>query len=254
MLFHSSVFVLCAVAWFLNSWSWGQHTMWWKIVEKATALKKKDHMLEPRRDQPENGMHGLKHSVPLCYILSSMHLLFSRSLMKLWWSLISTQRYYGHHELPDSFPLAQQEQMELHNSTWASMMLIVCTVVSQLTVSYVQHNVWRHHKLVFKWSLNCVECLQGQKHLLVIARRDGLDSIEDVRIEHLPVLQHLHSLGETWATSLLKEDPSLVFRLGYHWVNPFLLSSCTRFFQQLEIFHCTLLGTLVMWSRGCRWV
>ncbi|CAM6008442.1 unnamed protein product [Sphagnum balticum] len=59
---------------------------------------------------------------------------------------------------------------------------------------------------------------KGQKHLLVIARRDGLDSIEDVCIEHLPVLQHLHSLGETWATSLLKEDPSLVFRLGYHWV------------------------------------
>ncbi|CAM6043843.1 unnamed protein product [Sphagnum compactum] len=59
---------------------------------------------------------------------------------------------------------------------------------------------------------------KGQKHLLVIARRDGLDSIEDVCIEHLPILQHLHSLGETWATSLLKEDPSLVFRLGYHWV------------------------------------
>ncbi|CAM6068853.1 unnamed protein product [Sphagnum tenellum] len=59
---------------------------------------------------------------------------------------------------------------------------------------------------------------KAQKHLLVIARRDGLDSIEDVCIEHLPVLQHLHSLGETWATSLLKEDPSLVFRLGYHWV------------------------------------
>lgn len=49
-----------------------------------------------------------------------------------------------------------------------------------------------------------------------MARRDGLDSIDDVRAEHLPLLKHLHSLGEAWARSYLKEDPMLVFRLGYH--------------------------------------
>jgi hypothetical protein len=57
--------------------------------------------------------------------------------------------------------------------------------------------------------------------LLVVARRDGLDSIDDVRAEHLPLLKHLHSLGEAWARSYLKEDAMLVFRLGYHSVRGF---------------------------------
>lgn len=55
----------------------------------------------------------------------------------------------------------------------------------------------------------------------MVARRDGLDSIDDVRAEHLPLLKHLHSLGEAWARSYLKEDAMLVFRLGYHSVRGF---------------------------------
>ncbi|KAG0560402.1 hypothetical protein KC19_10G178600 [Ceratodon purpureus] len=57
---------------------------------------------------------------------------------------------------------------------------------------------------------------KAKKHLLIIARRDGLDSIEDVGSQHLPILKHMHSLGETWARRYIDEDPTLVFRLGYH--------------------------------------
>lgn len=57
---------------------------------------------------------------------------------------------------------------------------------------------------------------KGRKHLLVVSRQDGLDSLEDLQSSHIQLLKRMHMLGETWIQSLLHEDPSLVFRLGYH--------------------------------------
>ncbi|KAF6170376.1 hypothetical protein GIB67_014306 [Kingdonia uniflora] len=57
---------------------------------------------------------------------------------------------------------------------------------------------------------------KAEKHLLVLARKDGLDRLADVREEHLPLLKTMHDVGEKWAKKFLSEDPSLIFRLGYH--------------------------------------
>lgn len=58
--------------------------------------------------------------------------------------------------------------------------------------------------------------VQAQKHLLVLARVEGLDSLEDVKKEHLTLLKTMHSVGLKWAEKLLCENNSLTFRLGYH--------------------------------------
>lgn len=57
---------------------------------------------------------------------------------------------------------------------------------------------------------------KAQKHLLVVARKDGLDRLTDVRVEHLPLLRTMHNAGVKWATKLISDEPSLVFRFGYH--------------------------------------
>ncbi|KAM0830256.1 hypothetical protein ACQ4PT_066325 [Festuca glaucescens] len=57
---------------------------------------------------------------------------------------------------------------------------------------------------------------KAKKHVLVISRRDGLDSLADVNKEHLPLLRSMHSVGVKWAQKFLEEDASLTFRLGYH--------------------------------------
>ncbi|KAG8377052.1 hypothetical protein BUALT_Bualt09G0127900 [Buddleja alternifolia] len=58
--------------------------------------------------------------------------------------------------------------------------------------------------------------LEAQVHLLVLARADGLDSIADVRREHIPLLKTMHAVGLKWAEKLINENGSLLFRLGYH--------------------------------------
>ncbi|KAK4418912.1 Transcription factor [Sesamum alatum] len=57
---------------------------------------------------------------------------------------------------------------------------------------------------------------KAQRHLLVLARADGLDSIADVRREHSPLLKTMHAVGLKWAEKFLNENKSLSFRLGYH--------------------------------------
>ncbi|XP_024389394.1 transcription factor bHLH140 isoform X3 [Physcomitrium patens] len=86
----------------------------------------------------------------------------------------------------------------------------------------------KHSPTVLKISKDAVvisdKFAKSKKHLLVIARKDGLDSITDIGTQDLPILQHMHTLGETWAKQYIDEDPSLIFRLGYHWgfVSPIL--------------------------------
>jgi aprataxin len=58
--------------------------------------------------------------------------------------------------------------------------------------------------------------MQAKKHVLVVSRMNGLDSLADVTKEHLPLLRMTHSTGVKWAQKFLEEDTSLVFRLGYH--------------------------------------
>ncbi|KAL8517214.1 hypothetical protein ACS0TY_015445 [Phlomoides rotata] len=57
---------------------------------------------------------------------------------------------------------------------------------------------------------------KAQKHLLVIARVEGLDSIADVRLEQISLLKKMHDVGMKWAEKFLHENKSLLFRLGYH--------------------------------------
>ncbi|XP_042487098.1 transcription factor bHLH140 isoform X2 [Macadamia integrifolia] len=57
---------------------------------------------------------------------------------------------------------------------------------------------------------------KAQKHLLMLARMDGLDSLADVGTEHLQLLKTMHAMGLKWAQRFLSVDASLVFRLGYH--------------------------------------
>nr|GME08854.1 transcription factor bHLH140 [Ipomoea batatas]GME19944.1 transcription factor bHLH140 [Ipomoea batatas] len=57
---------------------------------------------------------------------------------------------------------------------------------------------------------------KSQKHLLVLARVEGLDRLADVSKEHLPLLKTMHAVGLKWAEEFLNENESLIFRLGYH--------------------------------------
>ncbi|XP_021891037.1 transcription factor bHLH140 [Carica papaya] len=57
---------------------------------------------------------------------------------------------------------------------------------------------------------------KARKHLLVLARYEGLDRLTDVCREHLQLLMTMHDVGLKWANKFLHEDASLVFRLGYH--------------------------------------
>ncbi|KAJ0088338.1 hypothetical protein Patl1_31382 [Pistacia atlantica] len=57
---------------------------------------------------------------------------------------------------------------------------------------------------------------KAKKHILVLARCDGLDHLADVSKEHLQLLKMMHAMGLKWAEKFLLEDASLVFRLGYH--------------------------------------
>ncbi|XP_020585872.1 transcription factor bHLH140 isoform X2 [Phalaenopsis equestris] len=57
---------------------------------------------------------------------------------------------------------------------------------------------------------------KATKHILVTSRLPGLDCLADIRREHLPMLQKMHAAGLKWAEKFSSDDPSLVFRLGYH--------------------------------------
>ncbi|PIA32381.1 hypothetical protein AQUCO_04500173v1 [Aquilegia coerulea] len=57
---------------------------------------------------------------------------------------------------------------------------------------------------------------KARKHLLVLARTDGLDHLADVGEEHLQLLRNMHAVGEKWAKQFSSDDASLIFRLGYH--------------------------------------
>ncbi|KAM7265451.1 hypothetical protein ACFE04_003134 [Oxalis oulophora] len=58
--------------------------------------------------------------------------------------------------------------------------------------------------------------INAQKHILVLARCEGLDCLADASKEHLSLLMTMHDVGSKWAEKFLNKDPSLIFRLGYH--------------------------------------
>ncbi|XVF08309.1 hypothetical protein REPUB_Repub06bG0215400 [Reevesia pubescens] len=57
---------------------------------------------------------------------------------------------------------------------------------------------------------------KAKRHLLVLARLEGLDSLADARKEHLHMLIRMYEVGLKWVNKFLHEDASLIFRLGYH--------------------------------------
>ncbi|KAM1597842.1 hypothetical protein EV1_032613 [Malus domestica] len=57
---------------------------------------------------------------------------------------------------------------------------------------------------------------KAKRHVLVVARCEGLDRLSDVHKEHLPLLRTMHEVGLKWVEKFLHDDSSLVFRLGYH--------------------------------------
>ncbi|CAO2827081.1 unnamed protein product [Amaranthus hypochondriacus] len=57
---------------------------------------------------------------------------------------------------------------------------------------------------------------KAKRHILVLARLDRLDSLKDVRQEHLQLLTTMHQVGMKWIERFLAEDESLCFRLGFH--------------------------------------
>ncbi|PSS32699.1 Transcription factor bHLH140 like [Actinidia chinensis var. chinensis] len=57
---------------------------------------------------------------------------------------------------------------------------------------------------------------KAKRHLLVVARFEGLDRLADASKDHLELLRAMHAVGLKWAEKCLIEDKTLVFRLGYH--------------------------------------
>ncbi|KAK6943461.1 Aprataxin, C2HE/C2H2/C2HC zinc finger [Dillenia turbinata] len=57
---------------------------------------------------------------------------------------------------------------------------------------------------------------KAKRHILVLARKKGLDCLADVREEDLVLLRKMHAKGLEWIQMFLLEDESLIFRLGYH--------------------------------------
>ncbi|KAK4582380.1 hypothetical protein RGQ29_025526 [Quercus rubra] len=57
---------------------------------------------------------------------------------------------------------------------------------------------------------------KARRHLLVLARSEGLDRLSDVSKDHLQLLKTMHNVGLKWVEKFLQEDASLIFRLGYH--------------------------------------
>lgn len=57
---------------------------------------------------------------------------------------------------------------------------------------------------------------KAKKHILVLARLNGVDRLADVCCEHLPLLKSMHEVGMKWVEKFLQDDESLIFRLGFH--------------------------------------
>nr|VDD21478.1 unnamed protein product [Brassica rapa] len=57
---------------------------------------------------------------------------------------------------------------------------------------------------------------KARKHVLVLAREESVDGLEDVGRENIQLLEEMQNVGMKWVQRFQHEDPSLIFRLGYH--------------------------------------
>ncbi|CAA3009032.1 transcription factor bHLH140 [Olea europaea subsp. europaea] len=57
--------------------------------------------------------------------------------------------------------------------------------------------------------------LKVQKHLLVLARGEGLDHLANVIREHFSLLKTMQAAGLKWTEKVPEENKSLAFCLGY---------------------------------------
>lgn len=57
---------------------------------------------------------------------------------------------------------------------------------------------------------------KARKHVLVVARQENVDGLEDVGRENIKLVEEMHNVGMKWVKRFQDEDASLIFRLGYH--------------------------------------
>ncbi|KAK6943166.1 hypothetical protein RJ641_028543 [Dillenia turbinata] len=57
---------------------------------------------------------------------------------------------------------------------------------------------------------------KAKRHILVVARKQGLACLADACEEDEVLLRKMHAKGLEWIQKFLLEDKSLIFRLGYH--------------------------------------
>ncbi|XP_074264571.1 transcription factor bHLH140-like [Silene latifolia] len=110
--------------------------------------------------------------------------------------------------------MQQLDKVKKNTSTskaWASWALALYNIAM---------NPQKHEKDVLETTADVVVINdaypKAEKHILVIARANGLDGIRDVCKEHLVLLQMMHKVGMGWVERFLQEDESLIFRLGFH--------------------------------------
>lgn len=57
--------------------------------------------------------------------------------------------------------------------------------------------------------------------MLVVARQENVDGLEDVGRENIKLVEEMHNVGMKWVKRFQDEDASLIFRLGYHSVSTY---------------------------------
>ncbi|XAR68791.1 hypothetical protein NMG60_11000157 [Bertholletia excelsa] len=57
---------------------------------------------------------------------------------------------------------------------------------------------------------------KAKRHILVLARLEGLEHLADAHKEHIDLLRKMHTVGLKWAEKCTSEDETLIFRIGYH--------------------------------------
>ncbi|KAG2262363.1 hypothetical protein Bca52824_069442 [Brassica carinata] len=78
----------------------------------------------------------------------------------------------------------------------------------------------KHENVVLESSDNIVvindQYPKARKHVLVLARQESVDGLEDVGSANIQLLEEMHDVGMKWIKRFQDEDASLIFRLGYH--------------------------------------
>ena len=75
---------------------------------------------------------------------------------------------------------------------------------------------------------------KARVHLLLMPRREDVDTISHLRREHLPMLHRLFALSREIAFHLKSQDPSLVLGAGFHAIPSLSLLHCHLISQDMD--------------------